>query len=231
LITAQLIKDKATEFGANLCGIAASKRFKDAPKGFSPIEIYPECKSVIVIAKRLPIGLFNSKSCVPYSHYNSLVPKIVDRISLKLAYFLENMGYGVVPLPSDDPYEHWEPERMYGRAILSMRHAAYLAGLGILGKNTLVINEEYGNMIIIGAVLTNAELEVDPMINNTTLCPENCSLCIDSCPVNALDGTTVDQQKCRPRSIVTNEKGYTLYKCNICREVCPSGIGSFFKKK
>jgi epoxyqueuosine reductase QueG len=199
-----MIKEKAAEFGANLCGIAPSERFKDAPKGFSPLELYPECKSVIVTAKRLPIGLFNSKSCVPYSHYNSLLPKILDRISLKLVYYLENMGYGVIP---------------------------YMAGLGIMGKNTLVINEQFGNMIIIGAVLTNINLEADPIVENAELCPENCTLCIDSCPVDALDGTTVNQQRCRPRSIVTNEKGYTLYKCNICREICPTGKGTVFKKK
>jgi epoxyqueuosine reductase QueG len=230
-MTSKMIKEKAAEFGVNLCGIASVDRFKNAPKGFSPLDLYPECKSVIVFAKRLPVGLFNSTSCVPYSHYNSLLPQEIDRISLKLAYYLEDMGYGAIPIPSDDPYEHWESERMYGRAILSMRHAAYLAGLGIMGKNTLVINEEYGNMIIIGAVLTNISLDADPIIDNTELCPENCTLCIDSCPVDALDGITVNQQKCRPRSIVTNEKGYTLYKCNICREICPTGKGTFFKKK
>ena len=231
MLTSKIIKEKVIEFGANLCGIAPVERFKNAPKGFSPIDLYPQCKSVIVFAKRLPVGLFNSTSCVPYSHYNSLVPIIVDRISLKLTYYLENMGHGAIPIPSDDPYEHWEPYRLYGRAILSMKHAAYLAGLGIMGKNTLLITPLYGNMIIIGAVLTNADLDSDPIIDSTTLCPENCSLCIDSCPVNALDGTTVDQQKCRPRSIVTNEKGYTLYKCNICREICPTGKGTLFKKK
>ncbi|MFX1519826.1 MAG: epoxyqueuosine reductase [Promethearchaeota archaeon] len=230
-MTSKMIKEKAAEFGANLCGIAPADRFKNAPEGFSPLDLYPECKSVIVFAKRLPVGLLNSTSCVPYSHYNSFLFKEVDRISLKLAYYLEDMGHAAIPLPSDDPYEHWEPARMYGRAILSMRHAAYLAGLGIMGKNTLVINEEYGNMILIGAVLTNINLEADPIIDNTELCPENCTLCIDSCPVDALDSTTVNQQKCRPRSIVTNEKGYTLYKCNICREICPSGKGTIFAKK
>jgi epoxyqueuosine reductase len=231
LITSKLIKEKAAELGAQLCGIAPVDRFKNAPKGFSPLDLYPQCKSVIVLAKRLPVGLFNSTSCVPYSRYNSFLPHVVDYITLKLAYFLEDEGHTAIPIPSDDPYEHWEPERSYGRAILSMRHTAYLAGLGILGKNTLVINEDYGNMIIIGAVLTNITLEADPIVDNTELCPENCTLCIDSCPVDALDGTTVDQQKCRPKSIVTNEKGYTLYKCYICREICPSRNGTIFAKK
>ncbi len=72
-----------------------------------------------------------------------------------------------------------------------MRHSGYLAGLGVLGKNTLLINEKYGNMIQIGAVLVDIELEGDPLIEDA-LCPTNCNICIDSCPQKALDGKTVN---------------------------------------
>lgn len=58
---------------------------------------------------------------------------------MEVSLRLEKQGIGAVPIPSSDPYEHWEPERLHGRAILSLRHAGYLAGLGVLGKNTLLI--------------------------------------------------------------------------------------------
>jgi epoxyqueuosine reductase len=73
-------------------------------------------------------------------------------LGIDIAIELDKEGIKPVPVPSDDPYEHWEPERSYGRAILSMRHAGYLAGLGVLGKNTLLINKDFGNMIQIGAI-------------------------------------------------------------------------------
>jgi epoxyqueuosine reductase QueG len=108
--------------------------------------------------------------------------------------------------------------------ILSMRHAGYLAGLGRLGNNTLLINEDYGNMIQIGAVLLDVELEGDPLATYESCLPD-CNICIDTCPVGALDGDTVDQALCRPRSIVVNERGFTLKQCNICRAECPHALG------
>jgi hypothetical protein len=43
--------------------------------------------------------------------------------------------------------------------------------------------------------------------------------------VGALDGETVDQELCRPRSIQVNERGFTLYACNLCRANCPNALG------
>jgi epoxyqueuosine reductase QueG len=106
--------------------------------------------------------------------------------------------------------------------ILSMRHAAWLAGIGILGKNTLIIDPKFGNMIHIGAILLDVELEGDPMIEDAEkLCPEKCRICLDSCPTKALNGMTVNQLLCRPLSQFKTAKGYALENCNICRKSCP----------
>ena len=127
-------------------------------------------------------------------------------------------------IPSDDPYESWDQENQHGRAILSLRHAGMLAGLGKLGKNNLLINEKYGNMIQIGALLSDCELEYDRLADYEA-CPEGYSLCLKSCPKNALDGTTVLQIECRKLANYNNEKGYVLKKCWICRKVCPNAAG------
>ncbi|MGB2698068.1 MAG: hypothetical protein WBD28_09475 [Candidatus Zixiibacteriota bacterium] len=137
---------------------------------------------------------------------------------------MENYGIKAVLIPTDDPYEHWEPERSYGRAILSLRHAGHLAGLGVLGRNTLLLNKDYGNMVQIGAVLVDIELQEDPIATYEG-CPPDCSICIDSCPQGALDGKTVNQQLCRPLSNYITEKGYILKRCNLCRRVCPYNVG------
>lgn len=130
-----------------------------------------------------------------------------------------------VPIPCDDPYEHWESDRQYGRGVLSMRHAGHLAGLGVLGRNTLLRNDRYGNMIKIGAILVDADIDPDP-IATYEACPEKCHLCIDACPAKALDGVTVDQKRCRAVSSFVNERGFYLTKCNACRRVCPLRKGT-----
>jgi epoxyqueuosine reductase QueG len=221
---AEFIRKKITNLGADLCGFAPSDRFNDAPSGFHPNDIYKECKTVIVFAKKLPKSSLYASNCVPYTHINNLIIQEVDNLTLAIERMLEELGIEVIPIPTDDPYEYWEPKQLYGRAILSLRHAGYRAGLGLLGKNTLLINERYGNMIQLGAVLINLELQGDPIANYIACIPD-CRLCIENCPANALNGTTVNQKSCRPLSTYKTEKGYILKKCNLCRKICPNALG------
>ncbi len=217
------IKNITYNIGADICGIAPQSRFLNAPKGFKPTDIYRECKSVLVFAKRVPVSLLNAESCIPYSHINSTVMIEVDRLTYELSLILQDKGIKSVTIPTDDPYEYWEPENSYGRAILSLRHAGFLAGLGYLGKNTLLINEKYGSMIQIGALLLDIEMEGDDIVDQS--CSENCNLCINSCSVNALNTITVNQKKCRSASFYKNKKGYVLKKCFMCRKICPRHNG------
>lgn len=224
MIDSERVKEIVKTLGADLCGIAPAKRFSKAPKGFHPADIYKDCKSVVVFAKKVSTGSLNISSCVPYTLVNNIMMQEVDRLGMELALSLENYGIRAVLIPSDDPYEHWEPERSYGRAILSLRHAGHLAGLGVLGRNTLLMNKDYGNMVQIGAVLVDIELQEDPIAAYEGR-PPDCSLCIDSCPKEALDGKIVNQQLCRSLSNYRTEKGYILKKCNLCRSVCPYCVG------
>ncbi|MFX1572201.1 MAG: epoxyqueuosine reductase [Promethearchaeota archaeon] len=224
MINSKLIKEIAFDLGFDLCGIAPVERFEGAPDGFRPIDIYKDCNSVIVFAKTVPNEPLNASSFVPYSHLGSLIIQEVDNLTVQFTRKLEELGVGAVPIPSDDPYEYWEPDRMYGRAILSLRHAGHLAGLGVLGKNTLLINESFGNMIQLGAILVNIDLEGD-LIADYEGCLRDCEICLNSCPKGALDGTTVNQKLCRSHSIYKHQKGYVLKKCNTCRRVCPHVVG------
>ncbi len=74
---------------------------------------------------------------------------------------------------------------MHGQGILLIRHAAHNAGLGIHGRKTLLLTPEFGNMVYIGTVLTDIEIEPDDLINNVE-CPPNCRVCLDPCPQKAL---------------------------------------------
>ena len=224
MISSDEIKEIAFKLGADLCGISPVERFKDAPLGFKPNDISRLAKSVIVYAKRLPSDILFSQSCIPYTHVNSLIAAEVDKLSLTFSLMLQDLGIKNVMIPTDDPYESWDNEKRHGVAILSMRHAGYLAGLGRLGKNNLLINDKFGNMIQIGAILSENEFDYDE-IATYVVCPKNCSLCLKSCPKEALDGKTVNQKKCRDLSYFRTEKGYILKKCWACRSACPNATG------
>ena len=215
--------------GADICGIAPAARFLDAPEGFRPQDIFPGCRSVLVFARKVPASSLDATSCVPYTYANDLVAREVDSITLETCRRLESIGLVAVPVPTNDPYEYWDAKKNRGMGILSLRHAGYLAGLGVLGRNTLLVSRTLGNMMQIGAILLDAELEGDPIIRETW-CPSGCRLCIDSCPQKALDGRTVDQKLCRPQSNFRTGKGYTLKKCSNCRKVCPNRSGMDAKR-
>lgn len=202
-----------------MCGVANIERFESAPKGFHPLDIYPEAKSVISFGKHFPISLFNANTNVPYTFVKNKLFELLDNISIQLTFKIESQGYMAIPIPSDEPYEYWDSENKRGKGILSLKHAAQASGIGCIGKNTLLINEKYGNRLYLGAVITSAELTADDLGSN--LCPEDCKICLKACPQSALDGITVNQKKCREICASVTDGGGVVYSCNTCRKICP----------
>jgi epoxyqueuosine reductase QueG len=218
------IKELILSLGADVCGVANIDRFSDAPVGFHPKDIFPDCKSVFVFGIALPKGLTKVEPRLIYGYFNNSTCPEVDGVAFKAAKEIEKLygGYAI-PIPSDAPYEYWDPNKMEGRGLVSMKHAAVLAGLGALGKSTLLLNEKYGNLLTLGAILTDLGLESDPLAKN--ICINGCKLCIQSCPVKALNGDHADQAKCRPNTYGTNARGFDVVNCNKCRTVCPMRFG------
>jgi len=218
------IKRMAIDLGADVCGIANIKEFSDTPKGFHPLDIYEDCKSVIVFGISIPKGLYQAKSRLVYGYFNNFACPEIDRIAFYLSKRIEDeLDCHAMPMASDGPYEYWDADNMEGRGDISMKHAAVLAGIGALGKSTLLLNPKYGNTLIIGAIFTNLDLPSDARCKN--ICIDSCTLCIDNCPTGALDGSKADQKKCRPCAYNKNERGFKTVDCFTCRSICPVRFG------
>jgi len=216
----QSIKELAYKLGADVCGIAIVDEFKDAPKGFHPTDIMPEATSVIVYGKQSSKTLFDAKTNVPYTFVRNKTLEKLDDITIALSYKIEESGYAAIPIPSVEPYDYWDSEKRHGRGILSLKHAAQLAGLGRIGKNTLLINEKYGNRLWLGAILVSTKLDQDT-VSNHKVCSSSCTICLNACPQKALDGITINQKLCREICFSSTEGGGWVIACNICRKVCP----------
>ena len=220
MLSSRTIKKRAIQNGADIFGVAPMAPFADAPKGFHPCDIYPDCRSVVVFASHFPLSTLQAKTNAPYTLVRNRMVDKLDWISFHVSGELETEGVVSVPIPSAGPYEYWDAGRNHGRGILSLKHAGVLAGLGVLGKNTLLMNERFGNMIWLGAILVSIDLEPNPIASYEG-CTSECTLCIDSCPQHALDGITVDQKRCRERSNSCTDGGGWVLSCNICRKICP----------
>ncbi|MHC4365975.1 MAG: 4Fe-4S binding protein [Planctomycetota bacterium] len=219
MISSEDVKKFAYSIGAEKCGDADVDRFRDAPKGFHPKDIYKDSQSVFVFLKQMPTEVILATNPVPYTNTAFLLYRELDKIGVDVCRFMQSHGQHAIPIPADNPYLYWDEKNKRGQGIISLRHSAYLAGLGILGRNTLLINSELGNMVYIGAVLTNVKLEPDQLVENLK-CPSKCTICINACPQKALDGVTVNQKLCRQISLYQSERGFDIYDCNACRKSC-----------
>jgi epoxyqueuosine reductase len=112
------------------------------------------------------------------------------------------------------------------------REAAARSGVGFYGKNTLLITRRHGSWVVLGTLVTEAELEPTPPLDLD--CGE-CRLCIDACPTGALDEPgTLDSTRCLsywtqasapPPAEYRADLGPQVYGCDICQDVCPWNRG------
>lgn len=216
------IKEILKSLGADLCGIASIDRFGDSPKGYHPLDVLPTCKSVISFACRFPSGTLASKSSAPYTSVRNTITPKMDAIALDFCIQMEKESILSVPIPTNE--SEYDSNTGRWRCIVSLKHAAQAAGLGTIGRHSLLITPEFGSMVWLGAVLTEAELEPDKLTEQ--IC-NNCNLCVQVCPVNALEKEEIRQGDCWNFAFGEDkEKKKWRISCHKCRDVCPFNLGS-----
>jgi epoxyqueuosine reductase len=112
------------------------------------------------------------------------------------------------------------------------REAAARSGVGFYGKNTMLITRKHGSWVVLGTLVTTAELEPTPPLG---LDCGSCRICIDACPTNALEEAGVlnvnrclsywTQSRHSIPAPVRVALGDRVYGCDICQDVCPWNRG------
>lgn len=214
---------EAKKLGADLIGVASSERFKIAPPNHKPTDIMANAKSVIVLALRCLDGPMKNDHWTSYTVVHEGNDVRLNNIAYYLSCFIEEKYHAnAIPIPANAPYYHWDQESQYGAGDLSHKHAAVAAGLGVIGKNALLITPQYGNKVNLVSIITDIELEADSPIDKE-LCPSSCRLCITACPEKAINGdNTILQTKCRNYCWTKLPKGFPVLHCWACRGVCPA---------
>ena len=122
-----------------------------------------------------------------------------------------------------------EPVGRYGYPLkgeINLKEKAIQAGLGRRGKSTVVLHPRYGPRLRFMAVRTDAPLEPSvrtPLPDEENPVCEWCSICIDACPVNALEPYRMpDTSICLSNITPVTEDGRSVL-CDICLHQCPAG--------
>jgi epoxyqueuosine reductase len=241
------IKQSALTLGFSACGIAEAchleeeeKRFREAvvagfhggknylerniEKRFDPRLLLSGCRSVIVCLYNY---LVPQKSETDYriakyallTDYHLLLHEKLERLATDLQRHYPDMDYKIA----------------VDSAIVSEKNWAVRAGLGYLGKNTLLQTPQ-GSYFLIGILLTTLPLRSDS--KQEALCG-NCSCCMAACPTHALvapyrlDATRcIAFQNIENKSIESDFHHATswVFGCDICQDVCPHNQEAVYGK-
>ena len=200
------VKEAAINFGADIVAIGSIDRWDSAPKENNPKAIMPRCKSVICIGFRVHRGTHRGVtegtyySGYTFGGFNDINEAAAPFVERRLANLLEDYGYETIPLahhsnkladangePVLDENGEYKPRP---EVFINYRISAVLCGAGQIGYNRLLLTPKFGPSQRIYFLLTEAELEPDPIITEN-IC-DGCKLCVRKCPAKALSLTETD---------------------------------------
>jgi epoxyqueuosine reductase len=238
---AAAVKRRADELGFLACGITDPSPIADggrldqwlasgyagvmrylhrqARKRKDPRLIIPEAKSVVVVLDNYYDGAADPGPAPRVARYarGEDYHRVTRARMEPLADYLRSRGATVAHTFADSGPV---PER-----ALALR-----AGLGWIGKNTMLIRPGAGSFFFIGTIFTDLPLDHDDSVS-TDHCG-HCTRCLDACPTAALiepgllDATrcisylTIEQKGPIPSPLAEQLDGW-VFGCDICNEVCP----------
>ncbi len=211
MINSEIIKQKALELGAGVCGIGDIKHFIGDDPQHNPLSILPNAACIIGFGLPVPRGLYQAMSeGRQYFNYTNLAVKYTDEsfaeiFLLKMGALIEDEGYDACLQRSvpgfrvkGDKSTNPEVSRIYELqfaspvakglpapdVIIDYNKAARICGLGSVGLHGRVIAPKYGSFMRWVFIITDMPLECDEPFEGS-LC-DGCGKCLSACPGKAI---------------------------------------------
>jgi epoxyqueuosine reductase len=188
----RLVREYVMCLGASATGIATVETLAGGPPSADLTYVLPGAKSAISFA--LPLDQDSIRSFLrkedraPHERDNYRTNGLVGGLSLQLSRWLDQKGHPSIAQTSNDVYRRDTPGgRLDMYPELSLRYLAVRSGVGHFGLSGNVITKEHGAAVILGCVVTTAELQpTDPLPADESYC-DSCRLCAASCSSGLMD--------------------------------------------
>jgi ferredoxin len=242
-MTSQEIKEIAKRLGADEVAIGSIDRWEGAPSQQDPRLIMPKAKSIIAMSFRVFRGslrgieegtYFSNYSAMGYGGITYLyMPMTI----INMCKVIEDEGYEAVPYGHQSDWRAIDnkgyvipnrarpvaPGKPVPDIMVNLRIAAFLCGLGEIGYSKMFLSPKFGPRCRVGIIITEMELEPDPIYNGPKLC-NKCKACVRECPGNAISG-----EKTVKVTLAGHEVEWGELDCDACDiafrggELCKEG--------
>ncbi len=236
----------------SVIGIGQASEMSDERSGYRPEDLMPGAQSIICFGIPVPRGVYSTTNYNLEATWRSqnLLYRRLDTLALRISTLLEENGARAIPIYGCMPLGVNEKGTVVG--ILNQMRMAEITGIGVIGKNGLLIHSRYGSRLMLGGLITTAPLPVMRYpVSEEPGCPSECQICSDACPVNAImpERKQVDIMRClsytartpamsrlkflflRARNkkaaaqymSITSFDEHTFHICSKCVSLCPYG--------
>jgi epoxyqueuosine reductase len=213
----QKIKSLCRQWGCSLFGVADIHSLKK-DEILLPPSLIDQLHFGISVAFHLSDAILEAIENHPtplYFHHYQRVNILLDTVGLIVTSTIQNLGYQGMPIPASQIVD-WKTQKGH----LSHKHVARAAGLGWIGRNNLLVNEQFGSRLRLVTILTDLPLTIG------SPSPKDCGTCRDClsvCPAGAISEGQLDFDHLRCyEQLRTFAKTlhFSHNICGICVKAC-----------
>ncbi len=214
------------EVEADVAGIVSIENIAEQRLVDDSLKILPETKSIVVLATEIFPEILDQtrpERITGQASMNDLYTVHLDYINSRLtkaAYDIakacRSNGMKTLPLSA----RGCPTDARFMQAVLSYKHSAQAAGLGYIGRNSLLLTYDFGPRVRLSCCLTEAKFKPLEKKAVTNICTD-CNICIKGCPAGAL------QMPAKGEAYSINKFACASFRyaaggCSECMRLCPA---------